>query len=85
MDFVSQVSGEGVHMPWDVLTRVNSGYDFGYLLKIVSCTALPPTETEFFDVLKVWFPCIYDISQLSQPLTVARGVIIDLWAVQSTS
>lgn len=38
-----------------------SGYDFGYLLKIVSCATLPPTETEFFELLRIWFPCIWDI------------------------
>ena len=38
-----------------------SGYDFGYLLKIVSCAALPPTEAEFFELLRIWFPCIWDI------------------------
>ncbi|KAK4052026.1 CCR4-NOT core DEDD RNase subunit [Microbotryomycetes sp. JL201] len=39
----------------------HSGYDFGYLLKIVSCAPLPPTEAEFFEVLKIWFPCVWDI------------------------
>ena len=39
-----------------------SGYDFGYLLKLVSCASLPPNEVEFFELLKIWFPCIYDIS-----------------------
>lgn len=38
-----------------------SGYDFGYLLKLVSCSPLPPTETEFFELLRIWFPCIWDI------------------------
>ena len=38
-----------------------SGYDFGYLLKIVSCAPLPPTEAEFFELLRIWFPCIWDI------------------------
>ena len=42
-----------------------SGYDFGYLLKLVSCAPLPPNEDEFFDLLKIWFPCIYDISESS--------------------
>lgn len=38
-----------------------SGYDFGYLLKLVSCSPLPPSETEFFELLRIWFPCIWDI------------------------
>ena len=40
----------------------HSGYDFGYLLKLVSCAPLPKGESEFFELLKIWFPCIYDIS-----------------------
>ena len=44
-----------------------SGYDFGYLLKLVSCTALPATESEFFELLRIWFPCIWDI-KVSHPL-----------------
>lgn len=45
----------------DNICPTSSGYDFGYLLKIVSCLPLPPTETEFFELLKIWFPCIWDI------------------------
>ena len=41
----------------------HSGYDFGYLLKLVSCAPLPPNEADFFELLKLWFPCIYDISE----------------------
>lgn len=44
----------------------HSGYDFGYLLKLVSCAPLPPTEAEFFELLRLWFPCIYDISACSR-------------------
>lgn len=48
---------------WEMwkLMHASRGYDFGYLLKIVSCAALPPTEAEFFELLRIWFPCIWDI------------------------
>ena len=39
----------------------HSGYDFGYLLKLLTCTALPATECDFFELLKLYFPYIYDI------------------------
>ncbi|KAI8852705.1 ribonuclease H-like domain-containing protein [Chytridium lagenaria] len=37
----------------------HSGYDFGYLLKVLTCQALPAEESEFFDLLKIYFPAIY--------------------------
>ena len=31
----------------------HSGYDFGYLLKILTCQPLPATDAEFFEILQV--------------------------------
>ncbi|KAI9143170.1 ribonuclease H-like domain-containing protein [Paraphysoderma sedebokerense] len=42
----------------------HSGYDFGYLLKVLTCSPLPSDESDFFDLLKLYFPCIYDIKYL---------------------
>jgi CCR4-NOT transcription complex subunit 7/8 len=42
----------------------HSGYDFGYLLKVLTCQPLPPTEAEFFELLKIYFPTVYDIKYL---------------------
>ena len=39
----------------------HSGYDFGYLLKLLTCTALPASEADFFELMKLYFPNIYDI------------------------
>ena len=36
-------------------------YDFGYLLKILTCLPLPATEAEFFELLNLYFPNIFDI------------------------
>ena len=41
-----------------------ASYDFGYLLKVLTCTPLPPTEAEFFDLLNLYFPSVYDIKYL---------------------
>ncbi|KAJ7278577.1 hypothetical protein O6H91_Y384100 [Diphasiastrum complanatum] len=42
----------------------HSGYDFGYLLKLLTCQKLPSVETGFFDLLNLFFPTLYDIKYL---------------------
>ncbi len=42
----------------------HSKYDFGYLLKTLTCAALPSDEQGFMDLLLTFFPCIYDIKVL---------------------
>ncbi|KAE9603687.1 putative poly(A)-specific ribonuclease [Lupinus albus] len=42
----------------------HSGYDFGYLLKLLTCRTLPDTQTGFFDLIKIYFPVLYDIKHL---------------------
>lgn len=39
----------------------HSGYDFGYLLKTLSCEELPSEESAFLEQLYTYFPCIFDI------------------------
>ncbi|KAI8925796.1 ribonuclease H-like domain-containing protein [Entophlyctis helioformis] len=56
----------------------HSGYDFGYLLKVVSCQQLPAEESEFFDLLKLYFPCIYDIKYLMRSCKNLKGGLQDV-------
>lgn len=42
----------------------HSGYDFGYLLKILTCVNLPEKQEGFFDLLRLYFPNIYDVKHL---------------------
>ncbi len=42
----------------------HSGYDFGYLLKVLTCAPLPDTEVEFFELLNIYFPNVFDIKYL---------------------
>ncbi|XP_031266298.1 probable CCR4-associated factor 1 homolog 7 [Pistacia vera] len=42
----------------------HSGYDFGYLLKLLTCKDLPDTQAGFFDLIKMYFPTLYDIKHL---------------------
>lgn len=42
----------------------HSAYDFGYLLKLLTWDKLPESQEEFFGLIKVYFPVIYDIKHL---------------------
>ncbi|KAL8824793.1 MAG: hypothetical protein Q9191_004817 [Dirinaria sp. TL-2023a] len=39
----------------------HSGYDFGYLVKLMLCKPLPESEAEYRKLLSIFFPSIYDI------------------------
>jgi len=56
----------------------HSGYDFGYLLKVLTCKPLPPEESEFFDTVHTYFPCIYDIKYLMKSCKSLKGGLNDL-------
>ncbi|KAL6137835.1 hypothetical protein ACLB2K_063124 [Fragaria x ananassa] len=53
------VLNDGVH--W---VTFHSGYDFGYLLKVLTCQNLPDTQVGFFNLINIYFPTIYDIKHL---------------------
>jgi len=46
----------------------HSGYDYGYLLKLLTTEDLPADEKSFFDLLKIYFPTIYDIKFMTSLL-----------------
>lgn len=39
----------------------HSGYDFGYLLKLLTDKNLPLEENDFFESLRLYFPTVYDV------------------------
>jgi hypothetical protein len=47
----------------------HSGYDFGYLLKVLTCQPLPQSEADFFELLKVG-------NDVDVPLCVVLGMHI---------
>lgn len=51
----------------------HSGYDFGYFVKLLTAQSLPTTEDAFFDLLKLWFPTVYDIKYLMKASKVLKG------------
>ncbi|KAL6332016.1 hypothetical protein AAG906_020373 [Vitis piasezkii] len=48
----------------DFMKTMKSGYDFGYLLKLLRCKNLPDTQAGFFNLINMYFPVLYDIKHL---------------------
>ncbi|ELT93990.1 hypothetical protein CAPTEDRAFT_111275 [Capitella teleta] len=51
----------------------HSGFDFGYLLKILTNANLPAEEDEFFELLKLYCPKIYDVKYLMDSCKDLKG------------
>ena len=51
----------------------HSGYDFGYLLGLLTNDNLPKTESEFFETLKTYFPNVYDVKYLMKSCKNLKG------------
>lgn len=56
----------------------HSGYDFGYLLKVLTNNELPIDVNEFYDLLKLFFPTIYDIKYLIRNCQFLGGGLQDV-------
>ncbi|XP_077465101.1 CCR4-NOT transcription complex subunit 7-like isoform X5 [Stigmatopora argus] len=50
-----------------------SGYDFGYLIKVLSNTKLPEEEIDFFELIRLYFPVIYDVKYLMKSCKILKG------------
>jgi CCR4-NOT transcription complex subunit 7/8 len=55
-----------------------SGYDFGYLIKLLTNACLPNDEKEFFDLLHIWFPSIYDVKFIMRSCKPLKGGLQDV-------
>ncbi|KAJ1823157.1 CCR4-NOT core DEDD RNase subunit [Coemansia sp. RSA 2599] len=56
----------------------HSGYDFGYLLKLLTCEALPDDEDAFFAKLHRFFPGILDIKYMMKSCRTLKGGLQDV-------
>jgi len=56
----------------------HSGYDFGYLIKLLTDSSLPQQEDEFFELLHTWFPGVYDIKYIMRACKVLKGGLQDV-------
>ena len=62
-----------------------SGYDFGYLLKLLTASPLPPIESEFFDALHIWFPHVYDIKHIMRSVRSLKGGLQEIADMMNVS
>lgn len=76
LDFAELLMTSGVvlmdNIKW---LSFHSGYDFGYLLKLLTDRNLPNEESEFFELLKLYFPTIYDV-KVSERRKIVSGRLI---------
>lgn len=78
MEFGSLLTTSGLVLSEDVnWLSFHSGYDFGYLVKIMSQQQLPNREEEYLEIVRRWFPRIYDIKFLFRQIQdkARRGVL----------
>jgi len=73
-DFAELLITSGLVLNEDVKwLSFHSGYDFAYLLKVLTAQNLPSEESEFFDLLKLYFPNIYDVKYLMKSCKSLKG------------
>ena len=51
----------------------HSGYDFGYMLRMLTDMNLPEEEEDFFEILRIFFPSIYDVKYLMKSCKSLKG------------
>jgi len=56
----------------------HSGYDFGYLVKLLTASSLPTNENDFFDALNTWFPISFDVKYIMKASKVLKGGLQDV-------
>ncbi|ORY87866.1 ribonuclease H-like domain-containing protein [Protomyces lactucae-debilis] len=56
----------------------HGGYDFGYLLKALTSTALPTTETDFLALLSLYFPNFHDIKYTARTVKSLKGGLAEI-------
>uniref|UniRef100_A0A336KBA5 poly(A)-specific ribonuclease n=1 Tax=Culicoides sonorensis TaxID=179676 RepID=A0A336KBA5_CULSO len=74
LDFAELLMSSGIvlmdNIKW---LSFHSGYDFGYLLKLLRDQNLPAEESEFFENLRIYFPTIYDVKYLMKSCKNLKG------------
>jgi CCR4-NOT transcription complex subunit 7/8 len=65
MDFGELLTSSGLVLNDDIKwISFHGGYDFGYLMKVLTAAPLPTDERKFFHILELYFPELYDMKHL---------------------
>ncbi|CAG5079127.1 Similar to CNOT7: CCR4-NOT transcription complex subunit 7 (Homo sapiens) [Cotesia congregata] len=74
LEFAELLMTSGIVLMDDIKwLSFHSGYDFGYLLKLLTDQNLPQEESEFFELLRIYFPTIYDVKYLMKSCKNLKG------------
>ncbi|GBG34167.1 CCR4-NOT transcription complex subunit 7 [Hondaea fermentalgiana] len=68
-DFGEQLMSSGLVLLKEVKwITFHGGFDVAYLLKLLTCAPLPDREAEFFNLLHLYFPSMFDIKAIMTKL-----------------
>ncbi|KAK7082314.1 CCR4-NOT transcription complex subunit 8 [Halocaridina rubra] len=74
VDFAELLMTSGIVLFDNIkMLSFHSGYDFGYLLKLLTDQKLPSEESDFFELLRLYFPSIYDVKYLMKSCKNLKG------------
>lgn len=64
-DFAELLTSSGLVLNDDIKwISFHGGYDFAYILKVLTASSLPEGEHDFFELLEAYFPQLYDVKYL---------------------
>ena len=73
-DFAALLLTSGLVLSDDIRwVAFQSGYDFGYLLHVLSAQNLPAEEAEFTELARTYFPGIFDLRYLIKSVDNLKG------------
>jgi len=65
-EFGEKLTSSGVVLQENIYwVSFHSGYDFGYLLKLLTFEPMPEREADFYELLNIFFPNVYDVKYLT--------------------
>lgn len=68
-DFGEQLMSSGLVLMKEVKwVTFHGGFDVAYLLKVLTCAPLPDKEVEFFNLLLLYFPAMFDVKAIMTKL-----------------